>query len=295
MPKVQLLYPEKALAIVRETGGVFDGRQFEIFVTNGDSEAILLNSEGYSACLEGNMVSLACTGKILGRTFELENRETTLLELGLFDHGVAVFLDGEQQALFLKKDAEVSSLFEEKWEISGKHQLLKDISNQSLFINLKVLSLMECSSISDILFISNLKTLTYIDLSGCKAISDLSPLTNLKELIDIDLSGCKAISDLSPLTNLKDLSDINLSRCKAISELSPLANLVGLTSIDLSGCEAISDLSPLTNLTSLTSIDLSGCKAITDLSPLTNLTNLTVINLSRCEAITDLSPLTNLT
>ena len=115
MPKVQLLYPEKALAIVRETGGVFDGRQFEIFVTNEDSEAILLNSEGYSACLEGNMVSLTCISKTLTHYFELENRETTLLELVTFDQGVAILLDGEQRDLFLQENAEVSPLFE--WEM----------------------------------------------------------------------------------------------------------------------------------------------------------------------------------
>ena len=176
--------------------------------------------------------------------------------------------------------------------------------------NLKRLNL-RYNTISDLLPLSSLANLTYLDLTEVRGSLvqgadkhsplDLSPLSDLANLAYLDL-GQNKITDLSGLAGLANLTDLNLSSIHIIRDesnpppslgLSPLSDLTNLTKLVLSN-NSISDLSSsLPDLTSLTNLDLS-INAIKDLSPLSGLTDLTRLDLSQ-NKIRNVSALTGLT
>ena len=80
-------------------------------------------------------------------------------------------------------------------------------------------------------------------------ISDLMPISGLVKLIYLDGSGCQ-IEDLSPLANLKQLISLNLERNK-IRDVRPLAELVNLRTLYIQR-NPVLDFRPLDNLRLIT-------------------------------------------
>ena len=128
-----------------------------------------------------------------------------------------------------------------------------------------------------------------LNLTGTQ-ISDLLPLSNLRSLESLDLSGTP-VSDVTPLAKLLSLQSLALKGTK-VSEVSPLSKMSALQSLDLGGT-SVADFSPLSKLSALQYLDASGTKII-DLAPLAKLSSLQILILSATSA-TDLSPLSKLT
>ena len=137
---------------------------------------------------------------------------------------------------------------------------------------------------------NGLTGLTHLDLSGT-SITDLLPITGLTSLTFLDLRSNRPLNDLTPLAGLTALTELRLN-LNHISDISPLAGLTALTSLNLQANQ-VRDLTPLTGLTALEGLNLHG-NLIRDLRPLTGLTSLKYLTLT-FNLITDVSGLEGLT
>ena len=285
MPKVQLLYPEKARQLAEDF-------EISLLVIKQGEEQVLLNGQHCQATLEGEEIELN------GYRFDFQDiPESLAVEVQSLHGGLGVFFNSVCKAFIYSAGKANPSLPDSKhtpvleylslsgdslWEEVGKYPMLKrlDIHNNESLTNLQPLV--------------NLTTLTEINLNNYGFLPDLTPLVNLTNLTKINLSWCTFLTDLTPLGNLVNLTQLNLSRWRSLTDLIPLGNLVNLTQLNLSWCRSLTDLTPLGNLVNLTQLNLSWCTFLTDLTPLGNLVNLTQLNLSWCESITSLTPLSSL-
>lgn len=124
-------------------------------------------------------------------------------------------------------------------------------------------NLIEVSSIKDLEYCKNLKTLT---ISSGEIPDDNEEIRYSKG----------AIKDLTPLSNLKKLELLRLSH-NEISDVSPLKDLTGLKYLYISH-NNISDISLLKNLANLESFDFAVNK-ITDMSIVENFKNLKLLDI----------------
>ncbi|KAB8153612.1 TIR domain-containing protein [Kordia sp. TARA_039_SRF] len=175
------------------------------------------------------------------------------------------------------------------FELEIEHLELNDNRN---LIELSIIN----SEISDVDFLENLTSLTYLDLSNNKIkdisalskltsltvlflslnqIEDISALSKLTSLIDLYIGG-NQLKDISALSKLTSLGSLNLLQ-NQIEDISALSKLFSLVELDIQDNQ-IGDISVIANLTSLTYLDFSGNK-IKDISVLSKLTSLEVLYL----------------
>ena len=190
-----------------------------------------------------------------------------------------------------------------------------DISQVSLFSNLKKLSLSSGSDFYDrytaeLTGLSGLRDLPLEELvlSGKPIYGTINAVLDIPTLQVLDLSGTHSEgTDYSKFANLTQLRELNLSGYRDMVDNPPgpyeqywsyeagpasvfvdrLGLLTGLERLDLSGCGA-EDVSSLQSLTGLTWLDLSD-NDISDLSPLADLTDLAYLKLTG-NRIADYSP-----
>ena len=153
---------------------------------------------------------------------------------------------------------------------------------------MKTLTSLSASSVSDLTGLEKATNLTRLGLSG--SFTDISAVSGLTNLTTLTLDSSYVFSDISAVSSLTNLTTLNMRGY--FPNISAVSRLTNLTTLTLYG--PFTNLSALSKLTNLTSLDLWG--SFTDISALSSLTNLTTLTLrGRFTDISSLSSLTNLT
>ena len=98
--------------------------------------------------------------------------------------------------------------------------------------NLHTLYLTDCDlEDSDLLHLSGLKQLKFLELQDNKKLTDISVLKDLTELETFNLSNCSKIEDITVIRHFKELKVLEVINC-GIVDLSPLAQFPNLTVVD---------------------------------------------------------------
>jgi len=137
-------------------------------------------------------------------------------------------------------------------QMDGNQGTGSDFSKISRLTHLQALAIKNMG-ISNITFVSNLRSLVSLDLSG-NNISSISSLSSLTSLDTLYLNNNR-INDISSLRNLRNLTWLQL-RNNNISSISALSTLVNINHLALDG-NRINDFSPLKNLVGLQIVDVS--------------------------------------
>ena len=156
--------------------------------------------------------------------------------------------------------------------------------------NLKKLDIQYSKKI-DLMHLSGLTKLEYLDITGINALQDLNALqtlVNLKVLISKDLTRVKDISALSHLTHLTQL---DLGGCVKIKDIQALARLENLEQLSLWNCQGIQEINALSGCTKLRHVQLDYVP-ISDISAFSHCPDLESVTLSYT-LVSDISPLEN--
>ncbi|PKI35501.1 hypothetical protein CRG98_044124 [Punica granatum] len=81
--------------------------------------------------------------------------------------------------------------------------------------SLEVLSLKDCSQLSEIEVVAELKSLQKLDISDCRSLMKLPNLSKLKRLERFDMSNCERITEIPGLEELSNLRELNTLGCEA--------------------------------------------------------------------------------
>jgi hypothetical protein len=124
------------------------------------------------------------------------------------------------------------------------------------------LSLYNCTGLTDILPLQDLKSLRSLSLLKCIVLQNIKPIERLTNLEVLDLEGCISINDLEPLKDLNNLQRLYLGGCINVENLKSLGYLTQLKQLSLQGCHKITNLKPLMNLRNLEYLTISGCAGL---------------------------------
>lgn len=147
---------------------------------------------------------------------------------------------------------------------------VKDLSDLSLFISLRSLTIQEVSGL-DFTVLMQTPSLQELNLSGCTipapAIESIASLTELEKLI---LDGC-ALTDISKFSNLTKMKELCISN-NSVSDLGAVSSMTQLESLTVSN-NPISTTAPLSSCVNLKYLDISNC-SVSSIENLRNLTQL---------------------
>jgi internalin A len=163
---------------------------------------------------------------------------------------------------------------------------------------LRSLNLESCRKIRDLMPLSSLSQITWLDLTDT-SVTDLGPLRGLSQLRSLDLSHNLDVSNLTTLAALHQLTSVSLvlNDANLVNGMHCLGGLVGLRKLKLvfnvDNVDEDIDLTPLKALSELSNLEISGSAKVCDIAPLAHLSKLTALKLEDCNC--DLGPLAELT
>jgi Leucine-rich repeat (LRR) protein len=165
---------------------------------------------------------------------------------------------------------------------------LKDLKN------LQILNLSRWSSLINVDGLKDLKNLQILNLSDCYSLTSVDGLKDLKNLQILSFSGCESLTSVDGLKDLKNLQHLNFSGCPSLTSVDGLKDLKNLRDLDLSECKSLTSADRLKDLKNLQFLNLSRCKNLTSVDGLKDLKNLQDLSLSECESLTSIDGLKDL-
>jgi len=173
----------------------------------------------------------------------------------------------EEKLGFELEEVDLAEIFDKSKSFS------KDINDNVTGVNL------DNTNIDDLSILGEFEHIINLSLYKTK-ISDIDFLSNLKSIEKLDLRGAQQISDFKPLRFLTNIIELNLSNTE-ISDLDPLNQLYKLRKLHLTSTK-IKNLNFLNELHSLIEIHLNDT-SITNLAPIAELRNLKTIYAVKCD------------
>ena len=126
----------------------------------------------------------------------------------------------------------------------------------SQLVNLKILELRNCTTVSALTNLKNIPQLCTLNIVTASNLLDISDLKYLKQLKNIKLWDCPRLSNIEPIQELLTLEEINMYNCINIIDIIPFHKLINLESIYLYKCHSISNIEPLVDLINIKSLEL---------------------------------------
>ena len=179
-----------------------------------------------------------------------------------------------------------------------------DLSNCTLLTNidalkelkaLRILILKKCTGLTTLDALKQLKALRTLDLSYCGRLKNLDGLNDLRALKTLILNNCTGLTNIEVLKNLKDLPTLDLSSCTGLTNVDALKELTALQALNLNNCTGLTDVDALKELKALQALYLGNCTKLTKLDALKELTALKTLYLNNCTGLTNVDILKKLT
>jgi hypothetical protein len=173
------------------------------------------------------------------------------------------------------------------------------ISQQTLaaiaFLQPRYVTVRGYPTITNLDFLSHLKSVENIDIEDCPALENVGALRNLPSTQWIVLTDCPGVHDLDVFSRMQSLHRLSLENCPDLRDFHGLQQLPSLTELSLADCQALTTLDELPAHPKLRNLSLYGCKHLHDIHGVTRFPALERLDLTDCVELRDISPLYTLT
>lgn len=148
----------------------------------------------------------------------------------------------------------------------------EDYSFLEHLTNLEELCVAETTiSDADLIAISKLINLRYLNLRGNENFVTIDPLESLVNIEYLDLGRCESLKSIGAIADMKNLKELSMDYCFEVSDIEAVENLENLRMLILASMSNLISLEPISNLTNLYALSVMNCSNIIDYSPLEDL------------------------